>query len=275
MADGWSNLTREIVAILDLPLAGLLRLPRDVTLVVVALITVVILVMVRRFATNQDQLRRCAADLRRLKQLRREARAAGDQESPPRLARTVNAIKLLRLKADLTVLAFAIVPLGLLATWAVERLDFLPARVEQTLEVTAYFPLSSIGRLTHLVPRPDMAMRSPPLQLVTLDSEDPRQGRARWVIKPLHANVEFELIVHHAGEAASHPIYVGQTRYAPVLIEHRGNQRLARTHVSLDRYKFLGIDPGLERIGLAPWLVAYVVLTLVLTPIIRRLARVA
>jgi len=275
MADGWNKLSSEVVAILDLPLLGLLKLPRDVTLVIVALFTVVILVVVRRVVTDQNQLGRCAADLRRLKELRREARAAGDRATVSRLAGTANAVKLQRLKADLIVLAVAIVPLGLLATWAVERLDFLPARPAQSLELTAYYPLSSIGRLTHLVPRPDMELRSPAIQTVVLDSEDPSQGRARWVFKPLSENDEFVLLVHHAGEMATHPMPVGGVVYAPVLREHRVNQRLSRTHVALDRYKFLGIDPKLERFGLAPWLVAYVVLTLILTPLIRRLARVA
>lgn len=269
------DLTSRIVELLDVVLGGLLNLPRDLTLVIVALITVGLIVAVRRLVTNQNQLRRCAADLKRLKQLRREARAAGDRPAVARITRTTTQVKLLQLKGDLVVLAVVLAPLALLATWAVARLDFLPARVAQPLELTAYFPLSSVDRLTHLVPRSAMELRSPPIQRVVLDDEDPRQGRARWVFEPREKDPEFELIVRHAGETAVHPVLVGSERYAPVLVEHPGNQRLTRTHVSLARYKFLGLDPRLERYGLAPWLVAYVVLSLILTPIIRRVFRVA
>lgn len=273
MNDG-GELIAGILSVFDFLLGGLLRLPRDATLVVVTLLTVVTLVLVRRFTTDQERLRRTAADLARLKQLRRAARQRGDRDALQRLARTATTVKLVRFKADLIVLAVAIVPLGLLATWAVERLDYLPARANQRLVVTAYYSLSSVDRLTHLVPRPDMTLESPALQLVQLDTAHGR-GTASWTFRPQVDNDQFLLVVRHAGEQGLHPVRIGGAYYAPAELTHAPNERLLETRVSLERFKFLGLDPHLEAYGLAPWLAAYVVLSLLLMPLVRRVLRTA
>ena len=63
------------------PLLGwMLHLPRDLTLVLLAVMTGVIMTVIRRFTTNQDLLRRCKEDKARLGVLMSEAKSVGDKE---------------------------------------------------------------------------------------------------------------------------------------------------------------------------------------------------
>lgn len=271
----WQTFHDESLRWLDLALGGLLRLPRDAALVLVALLTVSFLVLVRRFATNQELLRRCAADWRRLKERRREAKQARDRDALVRLGRTMNQIRLVYGIADLQVLAWAILPLGFLGLWASARLEYLPARIDDRVEVTAYFASSSVGRIAHLVPRSDLECESPVVQSVALLDPAAGLGVVRWVVRPKRWTQDFELTIRHAGESVNHPMRIGGTRYEPPVVRYPQHARLLRTEVTLKPYRFLGIDPRLEPLGIPSWLVAYLLLSLALYPALRRLTRTA
>ncbi len=70
----WINST--VLALADPLLSWLLRLPTDLALVIVAVGTGAIITFARLLTTNQDLLRRCDQDKKRLKELiaRRSAR---------------------------------------------------------------------------------------------------------------------------------------------------------------------------------------------------------
>ena len=70
-----------ILKVADFLLGWLLLVPADVALILVAVGTGAILTAARLFTTNQDLLRRCDADKKRLKQLRREAQLRKDRDA--------------------------------------------------------------------------------------------------------------------------------------------------------------------------------------------------
>ena len=88
------------VRVIDYPLGWLLWLPRDVTLLLFAALTALLMTLARLAVTNQDLLRRCAEDLQRLKQLLRQTRRLQDKPTRLRLRSTVGLIKGMQLAAD-------------------------------------------------------------------------------------------------------------------------------------------------------------------------------
>ena len=83
----------QVANALDYVLGWLLLLPRDLTMLLLALGTTVLMTLARKWLTNQDLLGRCQADLNRLKELIQTARRAGDREAVQRLRTTQTTIR--------------------------------------------------------------------------------------------------------------------------------------------------------------------------------------
>ena len=273
LMDPISTTSDAIVWTLDRLLGWLLLLPRDATLLVFALMTALLMTLVRRWVTNQDLLRRCANDLRQLKELNREAKRGRDKPRRQRLRNTVAMIKQIQLAEDMKVLAVVLLPVALLAMWAVERLDYLPPRVGDDVVVRAFFPVSSVDELTHLVPRDGVEFSSPAVQIIQPEHQSPPIGQAEWRLRFGSAAHGLMLTVRHHGDSAAHLVAVGQSTYLPPQ-QHHSNERLKTTEVVLKRYQPLGLNLKTESFGLPPWMISYLVLTLLLVPGLKRLLRV-
>lgn len=260
--------------LLDLLFGWLLLFPRDTTLVLLACGTTALLTLVRRLLTNQPLLAACRRDLARLREMQLEAKSRGDRDAVARQSQTMAFLKLERLKADLIVLGATIVPIGLAAWWASERLEFLPLQPGRSFEIVAEYPFSSIGKLTHLAPPDGIELRGPAIQLVSADPDDETRGLARWTCLPM-ANVEgdVELLVRHRGASAAHRIRLGGRSYLPASIDHSSGA-VQRTRVPLSEYRPFGFVPGVPQLALPPWLVGYLLMTLALVPLVKRAAHV-
>jgi hypothetical protein len=266
----WLNeLSTTTARLLDYPLGWLLDLPRDASIVLVAVLTSLLLTLARKWTTNQDLLRRCTRDSTRLKTLIRKSKKAGDKPAVVRMRRTESAIKMMRLKADGIVLAASLVPVAMLAVWAVQRLEFLTPRVGEELIVRASFPLSSVDKLTHLVPPPHVEIKSAAIQQVRLDTSG-KSGVAEWVLQPQADAENLPLIIRHQDQTVTHVLNVGGRAYAAPVQYHQ-TDRVPETTVELRQAKFLGLVPGIPAIAFAPWLVAYLILTIPLVPLLRRI----
>ncbi|MBC8114624.1 MAG: hypothetical protein H7062_09625 [Candidatus Saccharimonas sp.] len=261
------------ISAMDYPLGWLLWLPRDVTLLLFAVGTALWMTLVRRAVTNQDLLRRCSEDLRRLKQFTREAGQSRDTPTRQRLRGTVGMIKGMQLTADMRVLVTVLFPVAVLAIWATERLDFLPPRVGHDLIVRARFPRSSIEELTHLVPTAGCEWKTSAIQVIRADAESTTNGLAEWTLRPTSVAEDLAIVIRHRNESATHRVAIGRPTYRPPVQAH-AIERLALTEVVLDRYRPLGLNLKTEVIGLPPWMVGYLVLTLLLVPTFKRLLRV-
>lgn len=262
-----------LIPVLDSALGWLLDLPRDLSLVMFAVITASMMILVRRYVTNQDLLRRCIADLRQLKRLLVQARSIGDKPSQSRLRRTMGQIKGKQFSADLRVLVTVIIPVGALAVWASERLEYLPPVKGEDLAIRAYYPLSSVDRLTHAVPSPGLEIMPTPIQVVRSNDESLRGGLAEWSIHGFEPGFQ-QITIRHQGETLVHPVIIGQRNYLPPRFTHSSNQSVT-TEVRLKQYLPLGLPFGNQWLGLPPWMIGYIVLTLGLTPILKRLCHVA
>ena len=271
--DAMTPLADWLMRALDVTLGWLLLLPRDATLLAFSALTALLMTLARRWVTNQDLLKRCAEDLRQLKRLNREAKQAGDKPKRQRLRNTVGLVKRMQLAEDLKVLAVVLVPVAVLAMWAVERLDYLSPRVGDDLSLRVTFAASSVDTVTHLVPVNGVELRTAAIQIVQPDDQIPPGGRAEWILRPLNAADELTLTIRHHGESLGHRVAVGRSTYLPPRQFHPG-ERMTQSQVLLPRYRPLGFDLGLESLGLPPWMIGYLALTLLLVPMAKRCLRV-
>ena len=271
--DSLSQIYSATLRLLDVPLGWLLWLPRDVALLLVAAGTALTMTLARKWLTNQDLLRRAAADVTQLKSLLRDARRAKDKAVMQRLRSTMAMVKLAQLRADLRVLVVVIAPVGLLAMWAAERFDYLPPRVDEEIVLRAYYPLSSTDRLTHLVPSDEFDLRSPAIQIVQSDPLDKSRAFAAWRFVVRHPADDLPLTIRHQNETATHHARVGRSTYLPAW-QHQAHDFILETELELRRYSFLGLGPHRDVVGLAPWLIAYLVLAIPLVPLLRKVCGV-
>jgi uncharacterized membrane protein (DUF106 family) len=269
----WSQLSVNVAALLDHALGWLLGLPRDVALVTVAVATSLVLTLARKWFTNQELLSRCAADIRRLKELIRGAKSRRDKPAVQRMKGTINLIKITQLSSEGRVLLWSLVPVALLAFWAIERLQFLPPAAGQPLTLRAYYPLSSVERLTHLVPPEGFDLRSPAVQSVRLDPEGQANGVAEWTLAAREDVADARLVVRHQGRSVVHHLRVDGRVYSTPIQRH-AEDFLPVTEVPLPPARFLGVVPGIPVIAFPPWLVAYLLMTILLVPLLRRVLRV-
>lgn len=265
------ELSRYIAALLDYPFGWLLVLPRDLAIVLVAVGSSLLMTFVRKWTTDQNMMRRCKEDLNRIAGLKRDAKKSKDKPAMQRMQATEGMIKWKQMKAEFLGLAVSIVPIGLLATWAYERLEFLPPQVHQDLIVKAYYPLSSVDRLTHIIVTQNMDVVGSPIQTVTMDT-DKTNGVAEWKLH-LTSPGESELVIRHRGESVQHPMSIGKHSYAPSIVYHEVGS-INVTQAVFEQPDFLGIVPGIPQIGFAPWLVAYIILAVLLVPGLRRVFRI-
>ncbi|MFW6158225.1 MAG: hypothetical protein ACOC8E_02570 [Planctomycetota bacterium] len=295
-----TELSNWITAVMDIPLGWLAAIPRDLAMVIVAVGTSMILTLARKWTTNQDRLRRARHDLKRLKQLKREAKRAKDKDAARRIQTTIGTINLMKMKAEGMPLLASIIPIAVLAIWCFGRLDYYPADVGDEVTVKAWYPLSSISdpgtfSYSYLIPPGEdggLEMVSPPVQEIV---EDPvkgpggktTNGYAEWTIRPTKKIESVDLAIRHKGETVRHPFSAGGWYYEPPLQVHE-SPKIEATQVALTQYKFLGIVPGIgagrkwyflflsfdKPYFLAPWIVAYLVIVIPFVPLLRKVMKV-
>ena len=265
----------------DTVFGWLLALPRDAALIALALATVLTSLAARRWCANQDRLRRSVADLRVLKRLKREAKRAGRTRGELlRFDQTAARVRWGQLIVDLRVLGIVLIPLLWLATWAAVRFDYEPIVPGKVYTVTARLPSSSVGRIAHLVPEPWFTPESSLIARAVPDPDQPGWARAVWQLRfadQSAANTAtLAMTLRHGGETVAHPVYLDGRRPSPAVVpasaslSGAGASRLMESRLSVSEYRFLGWVPGWPAAGLAPWVVAYLLLSLLLLPIAKR-----
>ncbi len=294
------------LTVTDPLLNGLLFLPRDVVFILVAAGTSGLITFSRKWVTHQDWLKRAEEDLQRQAKFLRSAKKRKDKAAIQRHMMIMNHIRLRKLRYEGKPLLVAIVPIALLATWAMNRIAFEPPRPDHPLEVRAYFPRSALDGLTHLVPQPGIQAENGWVQRIREDTLIPPEiAWDRWVKgigQGFHAALEFVAtrVFHAATPAPPLPggVAVWRIRAQPsphpyrltfvrgdtlmvkdILVGHRvyttqadrqgpGQPIEAIEQVLVPRRLF-GIVGGIGPF-LPPWLVAYILLACTFVPLFKK-----
>jgi uncharacterized membrane protein (DUF106 family) len=276
----WVN--HAIVALADPLLSWLLRLPTDLALVIVAVGTGAIITLCRPLTSNQDLLRRCDQDKKRLKELIRQAKRQKDKEAVKRYRTTRNMIGMMTMKEEGGPLLAAIVPIAILGTWCFQRLAFVPPRAGETVQVKAYFPVSAVGELAHVVPqeglrevsREDSGASSRWIQEIEKDVPGPggiaTSGIATWKIQARARPQPYALEIRYKTVTVEKELLVGQPFYSPDVEFYGDGHPITSAQIDMKPVKFLGFVPGITWLLMPPWLVAYFLIAIPSVSLIKR-----
>jgi uncharacterized membrane protein (DUF106 family) len=265
----FDSLNHFILAVMDVVVGWLLILPRDAAIVLVAVSTALLLALARKLSTDQDLLCRCAADRKRLRELRRGARRARDRAALARLGATQGQVAIKALAQEWKPMLLSLAPIALLAAWCWQRLEYLPPKAGEPVSFTATFPISAAGQLAHLAPAEGLQAPRGWIRALAVDTNTVT-AHATWILtgtRGLHS-----LTLRYDRHTFIHPLLLGERRYQVRLLAH--DSKSIRTAVLLQPARLFGIVPGLPALGLAPWLVAYLLLALAAFPVVKRLSRV-
>ena len=256
----------------DVLLGWLLALPTDVAIFAVAIGSALILTGVRVFTTNQNMLRRAAADKQRLNVLIRQAKQARDKLAVKRYRTTKSMIAMKTVAAEGKPLLVSLLPIAMLATWCIHRLEFHPPRDGESVRVHFYTPVSAIGSIMHLVPEPGLSADDGYVQEIEAGSyNNVPQGVATWMVRAAKAGAPYPLTFRYKDETYRHDLLVGQRAYSPAFImpsEHVASE------LKLRPVKLFGIVPGIEALLFPPWLVAYLIIVIPFVFIAKKVLRV-
>ncbi len=280
----WVN--SAILALADPLLDWLLRLPTDLALVIVAVGTGAIIALSRLFTTNQDLLRRCNQDKKRLKELIRQAKRQKDKEAVKRYRTTRNMIGMMTMKEEGWPLLAAVVPIAILGTWCFQRLAFVPPRAGETVSVRAYFPVSAVGELAHLVPqeglrevsREESGASGRWIQEITKDVPGAggiaNRGIATWKIQARARPGPYALQIRYKTVTVEKELLVGQPVYSPDVKFYGNDHPILSAQIEMKPVKFLGLVPGIDWLLMPPWLVAYFLIAIPSVSLVKRVTGV-
>jgi uncharacterized membrane protein (DUF106 family) len=263
------RLTDFIVRVMDVPLGWLLRLPSDAQLFLIAIGSALILAGVRKVTSNQDLLRRCRADQARQKALLREAKARKDADAVKRHRATLGMIALKQFRQEGRPMLASLLPIVLLATWAFHRLEFHPLMSGEVVEVSARFPLSAVGKITHVAPVEGVTAEDGWLREIVAVSD---HGEATWRLSASESSAPHMLRIRYAGKTYEHPLLAGGLKYDAPLKTH--DEKLTTSEVKLRPVKLFDIVPEIPALLFPAWLVAYLVIVIPSVPLIKRALRI-
>jgi hypothetical protein len=269
MLDLWNHWS---LAVGDFVLGWSLRLPRDLTLAVVALATALLMIAVRRWTTPQDRLRRAVEDGRRLAQLGKQARRQGDKNALQRYKGTRALIRILQLKAEGLPFLVSLPPIALVAAWAVFRLEYLPVLPGEPVELAVYLPVSAAGEVIHIVPVDGVVAQGNWLRKVEAVTDDgPRHGRASWILEADGDPRPYTLTFRWKDRSFERQLIVGRRIYALPVVDH-GDDVVSEW--KREPFRWLGVVPGVPALAVPAWLIGYVVLVVPITLGLKRLLHV-
>lgn len=272
-----------LLAVGDALLGWSLALPVDVVIAGLAVGSGVLLTFVRLFTTDQDRLARAARDKKRLKALTRAAKARGGAEAVARHRATSQEIALVGLKAEGKPLLASILPIAILATWALGRLEYHPPEAGEPVGLAVYTATRAIGRPVHVVPlegiEPEDEEAGQGGSWVARVEEDlgpegrVANGVARWTLRGEADEEPYRLRVRLEDETAARPLEIGRLTYAAP-VEHHDGPGIVATELEMRSVKFLGVVPGIPWIAFPPWLVAYVILVVPSVLVLKKALRI-
>lgn len=297
---GWVN--DAIVKVMDYVVGWLLRLPTDVALITLAVMTSLVMVLIRKWTTDQDFLRRSDSDQKVQTRLVKEAKARKDKAEKRQHADLINLIKMRAMKYELKPLLWSLVPVALLATWGFDRLGFLPPAAGEEVEVRAYVPTTAIGtRHPHIAPvtgleaLPGKDSKVPGwVQDVVADPADANgNGMAVWKLRGQASPQPYKLDIAFENRVYSTELLIGQKTYSKPVAALEGPPPVT-VELKMRKVKLFGHVPGLmEGYHMAknlifrtndptdtgaeflpPWVVAYLLVAIPMVYLLKKVLRI-
>lgn len=195
-----------LYAVCDLLLGWTALLGPAGAIVAVGVLSGLAVILFQKYASRQDLLAACKADLALLKPRIREAKKAGDAETAKRLLGLQGRIGGKYLWAALKPALWTVPLIGVIGLWTGARFAYAPLRPGDEVAVVAHFEDAAAG-YAHVLPPPSLALAGPAVSVV--DVPEGAAGReARWTLKAQKAG-DAVLPLRHAGETVRIRIPIG------------------------------------------------------------------
>lgn len=283
-----------VVRMMDPVMGWMLLLPRDLMIVVFSVLTMVFFTLVRKMVTNQEWLKRASEDKDRLKELIKQAKAQKDKEAVKRYKLTDVEIQKNGFGNDIKVLAWVILPILLIGTWAWNRMGFMPPKSGEVVKVKVYMANSAINSIMHLVPADGVGVKNGWVKVVEKDTMPadqslwdkwnnwaldkmgmvaPLEGAATWEVMASEDKQPHKLKFYFAGKMYETDFLVGQKKYSPEF-KFINEDPVQAIELQLRPLKFLAILPGIQAFMCPPWLTAYILIAVPLFFVFKRVFRV-
>jgi uncharacterized membrane protein (DUF106 family) len=176
-------------------------------IVIVGVLSGVAVILFQKYASRQDLLARCKADLKQLKPRIRAAKRAGDAETAKRLLALQGRIGGKYMGAALKPALWTVPIIGIIGLWTGARFAYAPVRPGDEVAVVAHFEDAAAG-YAHVVP--DAALRTTSPSISAVDVPEGAAGReSRWTVRADAAG-DAVLSLRHAGETVRIPFPVGR-----------------------------------------------------------------
>jgi len=255
MLEVWNGVT---LLILDALLGWLRRLSPDLTVVAVAVLSALVLTLLRRWTTDQDLLARVARDRRRLRALRRQARRRRNRVALARHRILLGLVGWKSLRAEGRPLLVSIVPIAALATWCFLRLEFHAPRAGEDIVVHVETPRSMVGDVVHIVPRDGLETDAWVSEVVSRTRDGDTHAVATWTLRARASDAPRVATVRIGRQSIEQPIGVAPGPHGPPTGEFLDGRVVAR--VEMRAVDLWGLAPGIPWLMFPPWLVAYLVI---------------
>ena len=245
------------ISVGDTLFGWLLYLPRDVSLMLLAVVTTMVLLLIRRLVANQLTLQFTVQDDRRLRRLIHRARRRGDRQRAQSYRQTRASVARKRLAAEFWPAVFTLLPLGIMVTWAADRMAYYPPASGAPIELVVYTPVTAVGDVVHLVPRPEVQLSGGWMREIELSERVGRpRGLASWDVCLPPPPTDVPLQLRFGATTIQHRLRVGHVTYAPPVTVHGAD--LITTN-SLEPYRPFSFIRGTS--WLPAWSVAYFLLS--------------
>lgn len=199
-----------VLNLLYVPLDGILgwtsRFPPAISIGIVGVVSGIGVTILQKYASRQDFLAKCRADLRLLKERAKAAKASGDGATAARLQGLVGRISGKYMWTSLKPALWSVPIVGIVALWCGSRLGFFPIRPGETFVVTAHFE-DGAADFAHVVPNEGLSSAGAPIVRV-------QSGKAEWKLTTAKEGTH-PLHIRHAGRSYEVPIPVSATGGRP------------------------------------------------------------
>lgn len=235
--------------ILDYIFGWLIPVSTDATIISMGLVTSMLLILVRKFTTNQNMLAKINSDLKRLAFLISKAKVDRDTDALCRYRKTKAQIAMLKLREEIKPLLFSLVPVIFIASWGFLRLQFKPLEEGDRVKIVAKSGLSDTGEIVWLVPDN---------RLIVEDG---------WIRK-LTPSRDFV-------EAVWFVTFKEKFDISELKIRRLNNiDKPISLSFCLKELRFLGIVPSLPFIKVPAWMVGYLISVVILFILFKRMFKI-
>lgn len=239
------------IKICDAAFGWTLAFPRDVSVILIGMLVGLLLCIVRRLTVNQNHLGKIGEDERRLRDLVHNAKTEGDRERLSRYQHIRTLVRGRRARAEFPAICTSILILSVLIPWGQRRLEYLPVQAGESIEFTAFTPLSMVGEVLHVVPQPGITASAGWIRVASSDVDrDIPAGKAVWSLQLASTAKPVAIAVRVDHHTLEHLVLTDGSYYGEPVQHHSD---FVTTEVALSAYRPLGWMPRQLLPGFPGW----------------------